>query len=50
MTENKQCLCLLWPSGDRTWTYHGLLFGQTLWINAALVIQLVPCIGFRDAL
>ena len=38
-----QLLCLLWPFGNRTWTYHRLPFGQPLLFVAALVNKLVPC-------
>jgi len=30
-----------WFFGNRTWAYHGLLFGNPLWFDAALVNKLV---------
>ena len=39
-----QLPCLLWPFGDRTWTYYVLPFGQPLWFAAGLVNKLVRLI------
>ena len=36
-------LCLLWPSGNWTWTYPGLFSGQSLWFVTVLMNKLVLC-------
>jgi len=49
MTPTQQLFCSFWPSGDLTRTSLQLHFSQLLWLDAALVNKVAPCVRLSSS-